>query len=183
VAAWAAGDQGRLDQLRASANQVFQTLSAGNYDKHFGLYQCTGAAGSSVCAFYNNAGDELDLRLSNQLLGQPHAVTDGKFQPITFPADAQAYAQEALDAWINHNSARLGLLASPDGVSHLNAIAAGYRTAAWHFDHGEGAAGSSYLVWKDDAGDAISFRFLNAGIAPSTGPQHRIVDVVLQPHT
>src|SRR5882672_9821967 len=49
VAAWVAGDQGRLDQLRASANQVFQTLSAGNYDKHFGLYQCTGAAGSSVC--------------------------------------------------------------------------------------------------------------------------------------
>jgi hypothetical protein len=182
VGAWAAGDIARLDQLRDPTATIFTTLSAGNYDKHFTLYACQGAAGSSVCTFYNEAGDELVLRLVNQLLGQPHAVLDGQWHPITFPTDNQAYAQEALDAWIGHNDARVGLLCTGDAAAHLNAVAAGHRTGTWTFDHSEGAAGSFYLTWRNPAGDGLVFRFHDPGIPPTPGPQHRIIDVIFQPH-
>jgi hypothetical protein len=182
VGAWVAGDTGRLDQLRDPGAAIFTTLSSGNYDKHFTLYACQGAAGSSFCTFYNGVGDELVLRLVNQLLGQQHAVLDGQWHPITFPTDNQAYAQEALNAWIGHNDARIGLLCTSDAAAHLNAVAAGHRTETWTFDHGEGAAGSFYLTWRNPAGDGLVFRFHDPGIPPTPGPQHRIIDVIFQPH-
>jgi hypothetical protein len=182
VNAWAAGDTGRLDQLRDSNAAIFGTLSSGNYDKHFGLYVCQGAAGSTVCTFYNGAGDELVLRLGNQLIGQPHAVLDGQLHSITFPTDNRAYGQEALDAWLGHNDARIGLLCTGDAASHLSAVAVSHRTETWTFDHAEGAAGSFYLTWRNPAGDGLVFRFHDPGIPPTPGPQHRIIDVIFQPH-
>jgi hypothetical protein len=182
VGAWVAGDTGRLDQLRDANAGIFSTLSSGNYDKHFTLYLCQGAAGSTFCTFYNNAGDELVLRVVNQLLGQPHAVLDGQLRAITFPTDNQAYAQEALDAWLAHDDARIGLLCTGDAAAHLNAVAATHRTEAWTFDHAEGAAGSFYLTWRNPAGDGLVFRFHDPGIPPTPGPQHRIIDVIFQPH-
>ncbi|OLB82409.1 MAG: hypothetical protein AUI14_00710 [Actinobacteria bacterium 13_2_20CM_2_71_6] len=178
-----AGDTARLDDLRDPGNTIFATLSAGNYDKHFTLYRCTGAAGSSRCVFYNKVGDVLELRLSNALLGKAHAVTDGQFQAITFPIDdLRAYAQEALDAWVNHNDARLELLATPEAVNKLKAIPDAHRGDTWTFKEGQGAAGSSYLTWTNPAGDALIFRFLNAAVAAEADRQHRIVDVIFQPH-
>ena len=183
LTAWAAGDQARLDQLRDGANQIFQTISSPSYDHHFQLSQCEGAAGSSYCKVFNNVGDELDLRLTNQLLGSPHAVVSGEFHPITFPGDAREYAQEALDAWIAHNTARVGLLLTPDAVTHLNAIAASHQADGWTFSDSQGAAGSSYLAWANPAGDRIAFRFYNPGVVPSESPQHRIHDVLFLPHS
>jgi hypothetical protein len=182
LTAWASGDQARLDQLRDSSNPVFQTISSPAYNHNFHLYQCQGAAGSSYCAVFNNVGDELDLRLSNVLLGHPHAVVGGDLHPITFPADAQAYAQEALDAWLAHNTARVGLLLTPDAVTHLGGIAASHQADGWTFGDSQGAAGSSYLSWKNPAGDRIAFRFHNPGVVPSESPQHRIQDVLWMPH-
>jgi hypothetical protein len=182
LTAWASGDQSRLDQLRASGNNVFQTISSPAYDHHFQLYQCQGAAGSSYCVVFNKVGDELTLRLSNQLLGQAHAMISGDFQPTTFPADMQAYAQEALDAWLAHNTARMGFLLTPDAVTSFNAIAATHQADGWTFSDNQGAAGSSYLSWKNPAGDRIAFRFHNAGVVPSESPQHRIFEVLWMPH-
>ena len=182
LTAWAAGDQARLDQLRDGGNQVFQTISSPAYDHHFHLNQCDGAAGSSFCTVFNNVGDELDLRLTNQLLGQPHALVSGDFHPITFPGDMRAYAQEALDAWIAHNTARVGLLLTPDAVTHLNAIPASRQADGWTYNDSQGAAGSSYLSWANPAGDRISFQFSNPGVVPSESPQHRIHNVLLLPH-
>jgi hypothetical protein len=182
LTAWAGGDQTRLDQLRDPGNTVFQTISSPAYDHNFHLYQCQGAAGSSYCMVFNNVGDELTLRLSNQLLGQPHAVVGGDFKPITFPADMQAYAQEALDAWLAHDTARVGLLLTPDAVTSLNAISAAHQADGWTFGDSQGAAGSSYLSWKNPAGDRIAFRFHNAGVVPSESPQHRIFEVLWMPH-
>jgi hypothetical protein len=182
LTAWTTGNTDRLDQLRDPGATIFATLSTGNYDKHFTLHQCQGAAGSSSCAFFNNAGDELQLQLSNQLLGRAHAVIGGQFHPITFPTDAKAYAQETLDAWLAHNDARVGLLCGADAAAHLNAIAGSHRGETWTYDHAEGAAGSSYLTWKNAAGDAIVFRFRDPGIPPTPGPQHRVADVIFQPH-
>jgi hypothetical protein len=182
LTAWATGDQARLDQLRDPANQVFQAISSPAYDHHFQLYQCQGAAGSSICAVFNSVGDELHLKLSNQLLGHAHAVVGGDFQPIAFPADMRAYAQEALDAWLAHDTARIGLLLTADAVTHLNAIAASHQADGWTFGDSQGAAGSSYLSWTNPAGDHIAFKFFNPGVVPSESPQHRIRDVLWLPH-
>jgi hypothetical protein len=182
LAAWSAGDQARLDQLRDPANQIFQTISSPAYDHHFQVYQCQGAAGSSYCDVFNNAGDQLRLRLSNELLGHPHALVSGDFQPITFPADMRAYAQEALDAWLSHNTTRIGLLLTPDAVTHLGTIAESHKADGWTYNDSQGAAGSSYLSWTNPAGDHIAFKFFNPGVVPSESPQHRIHDVLWLPH-
>lgn len=181
--AWAGHDQARLDQLRDPGNTIFQTISSPAYDQHFHIDHCQGAAGSTYCSVYNNVGDDLELKLNNQLLGGPHAVISGDFQPITFPSDMKAYAQEALDAWLAHNTARVGLLLTSDAVTHLNAIATSHQADGWTFGASEGAAGSSYLSWANPAGDRISFRFYNPGVEPSESPQHRIHDVLWLPHS
>jgi len=179
--AWLNGDTARLDQLRDPAATIFATLSAGDYDKHFTLKNCQGAAGSSYCTFDNNVGDELMLRVSNEKLGHPHALTDGHFSAITFPTDMQAYAQECLDAWKAGNTARVGFLTTADAKTHLGAIADSYRSATWTFVDSQGAAGSSYLTWQDGAGHRILFRFYNPGVDPNETPQHRIRDVLWNP--
>jgi hypothetical protein len=181
VAAWASGDTARVDDLRAPSATIFATLSAGNYEKHFVLKNCQGAAGSSFCTFFNNVGDQLVLRVGNEKLGGPHAVTDGTFDPITFPTDMQAYAQEALDAWRADNSNRISYLTTADAKTHLDAIAVSHRADTWTFQDSQGAAGSSYLTWRSTAGDRIVFRFHNPGVVPDEGPQHRIVDVLWNP--
>jgi hypothetical protein len=53
--------------------------------------------------------DELTVRVQNSQVGQPHAVILGSgLEPITFPSNDQAYAQETLDAWLNRNDVRPG---------------------------------------------------------------------------
>jgi hypothetical protein len=181
VNAWVNGDTARLDQLRDPATTIFATLSAGDYDKHFAVRSCQGAAGSSYCVFYNNVGDELTLKVSNEKLGHPHALNDGQFSPITFPTNMQSYAQECLDAWKAGNTARVSFLTTADAKTHLYNIADSYRSTTWTFVDSQGAAGSSYLTWRDGTGDRIVFRFHNPGVDPNEGPQHRIVDVLWNP--
>lgn len=182
LTAWSGGDQARLDELTGPSVTVFGTISSSAYDHSYHLYQCEGAAGSSYCMAFNTVGDQLTLRLSNQLLGQPHAVVGGDFKPITFPADMQAYAQEAIDAWIAHNTACDGLLLTPAAVTSLNAIDPAHHADGWTFSDSQGAAGSSYLSWKNPAGDKIAFRFNNPGVVPNESPQHRIFEVLWMPH-
>ena len=181
VSAWLAGDNGRLDQLRDPANMLFHSVGLGDYDRHYTFQWCQGAAGSSYCMFYNAVGDELRLHLSNPRLGGRHAIVDGEFHPLTFPPDMQAYAQECLDGWKAGNTARVGFLTTADALAHLNAIATGHRSDDWTFQDAQGAAGSSYLTWRNGSGDRIVFRFHNPGVVPGEGPQHRIVDVLWNP--
>jgi len=181
VTAWLAGDNARLDQLRDPANMLFHSIGLGDYDRHYTFQWCQGAAGSSYCMFYNAVGDELRLHLLNPRLGGPHAIIDGEFHPLTFPPDMQAYAQECLDGWKAGNTTRVGYLTTADALAHLNAIATGHRSDDWTFQDAQGAAGSSYLTWRNGSGDRIVFRFHNPGVVPGEGPQHRIVDVLWNP--
>jgi hypothetical protein len=181
VNAWLGGDQTRLDQLRDPANTIFQRVGSGNYDRHYTFKNCQGAAGSSYCTFDNAVGDELILRVANPKLGGPHAIMDGQFNPITFPTDMRAYAQECLDAWKADNTARVEYLTTPDAKTHLYAVSASHRADDWTFVDSQGAAGSSYLTWHNPAGDRLVFRFHNPGVVPGEGPQHRIVDVLWNP--
>lgn len=184
VSAWVAGDHTRLGQLTTGAGtHIFETLSTGDPDRHFDFANCQGAAGSSYCVFYNGTGDMLRLRLSRPQLGRPHAIAGGRFEPTTFPDDNQEYAQEALDAWRADNTARLGLLTTTDAYQHILATPVGQTHMSWTFDHSEGAAGSFYLTWTNEAGDSLVFRFVNPDVDPSGGPQHRIVDILFLPHS
>jgi hypothetical protein len=187
VQAFIDGNQPRYNQLVDAGVTVFSTISgcSGCYDMHFKFNSCTGAAGSAYCLFVNNVGDELTVQLSNERVaaGAQHGVINGKFEPITFPADQQAYAQEALDAWINHDFARLGLLTA-SGVAtasgEINGVDGSLRSKGFTYDSNEGAAGSIYYVFKDSAGDALIFRFQN--ISPNTSNHHLIIGIMYQPH-
>jgi hypothetical protein len=186
VTAWETGDTARLNQLEVAGGTI-HTLAGCHacYDLHFNLIgSCDGAAGSSYCLFYNKVGDSLRVHLSNPLLGHPQAVVAGSiWDPITFPSDDKKYAQEALDAWLGGNDARLKLLtASKMTSAQVDALGAD-RHSTWTFDHADGAMGSTYYNFHDLAGHSLAFRFLNGPPAPTTGPasQHRITEVVYLP--
>jgi hypothetical protein len=185
VAAWVDHDAARLDQLEVTGGLI-HTLAGcdGCYNMVFTFIHCEGAAGSSYCLFFNDVGDELTVHLLNSLLGTPNAiVTGGTFAPITFPSDDQAYAQEALDAWLSQNDARLKLLTQASMTSaQVDALGAN-RTSSWTFDHADGAMGSIYYTWLDGSGHSLAFRFLNGPPAPSTGAagHHRITEIVYLP--
>jgi hypothetical protein len=180
---WNVGDAGRLGQLSDPGNAVFGTLNSGNYNKNFVLYQCTGAAGSSICAFYNQVGDEVDLRLRNELVGHPRAVVDGQFHPITFPDDLKAYAQEAITAWTNHNTAAVALLTGKPGDSAFSGVPASHRNDTWTFDSTDGAAGHLYYVFGNAAGDTVVIGFVNPGLVTPPPNRHGLIEnVVFQPH-
>jgi hypothetical protein len=181
VTAWLHGDQARLDQLRDPGNQILHSVGLGDYDKNYTFQDCQGAAGSSYCTFFNAVGDVLVLQLSNPLLGAPHAIVHGTFDPLTFPDDMKAYAQECLDAWRAGNLARVGFLTQPDAKTHLLAVASSHKLDDWTYVDAQGAAGSSYLTWHNPNGDRIVFRFTNPGVDPSEGKQHRIRDVLWNP--
>jgi hypothetical protein len=184
VAAWAGRDLTRLDQLEVQDGELHTLYQCnGCYDIHFTLINCQGAAGSSYCLFFNNVGDSLRLRLVNQFLGQPRAIGNGSiWDPITFPSDDKAYAQEALDAWQAGNDNRLKLLTAGQltsaGITALGADA----SAQWTFADCSGAAGSTGCGWSNGSHNLI-FLFTNGPTPPTTGPnsQHRIRSVQYNP--
>jgi hypothetical protein len=178
VGAWSQGDIGLLSQLNDPADQIFSTLDSGNYNKVFTVYQCNGAAGSSICVLYNEVGDELDLRLRNDLLGQPHAVVDGQWHPITFPEDLKAYAQEALTAWLGHNTAAVSLLTGKPGETAFGEVPPARRADTWSYAHEEGGAGHIFHIFHNPAGDTIVFSFLSPGIASAPANRHGLIEVI-----
>jgi hypothetical protein len=185
VAAWVNHDATRLDQLEVPGGQI-HTLAGctGCYNMTFTFIRCEGAAGSSYCLFFNAVGDELNVHLQNSLLGSPRAIVLGSiWSPITFPSDNKAYAQEALDAWLSRNDARLKLLTQNNMTSAQVDALGPNRTVTWTFDHSEGAAGSTYYSWRDPSGHMLAFRFLNGTPAPTTGAasHHRIAEIVYLP--
>ena len=178
VVAWQTGDTTRLGQLDDPGDTVFGTLNGGNYNKAFALYRCDGAAGSSICTFYNSVGDDLDLRLRNDLVGQPHAVVDGHFNPITFPTDYQAYAQEALNDWIGHNTAAVALLTGKPSDTAFSHIPASARDTSWTFQSEQGAAGHEYFVFTDPQNNSIAIGFVNPTIQSPPANHHGLIEDV-----
>jgi hypothetical protein len=185
VAAWVARDVSTLDQYEDSGGQLHTMLACnGCYNTAFNLSNCSGAAGSTYCLYINAVGDELRLRVSNPLLGQPRAMGTGStFNPITFPSDNGAYAKEALDAWQAGNDPRLALLtAKPFTAAQITALGAN-PAQSWTANGSDGAAGTIYLRFKDAAGHTLAFGFQNGPPAPTTGAasQHRITTIVYLP--
>jgi hypothetical protein len=191
VNAWIGHDNARVTQLIQPSVSTFSTMSSSNINRQFTLHGiCQGAAGSSYCLFINTVGDELTVKVDNPTAdaGQPHGIVPGTtFQPITFPSNNQAYAQEALNAWLAQDGPRLNLLTAPGMATasgDLNSVANNLRANGWTFDHSEGAAGSTYYDWVDPSGNTLGFRFLNAAPTPTGGAasHHRIAEIVYLPH-
>jgi hypothetical protein len=184
VNAWVAGDSARLDQLEVSGGTLHTLAACVNcYNMQWSFVGtiCQGAAGSSFCLFYNHVGDSLRVHISNPLLGQPQAVVAGSiWDPLTFPADDQQYAAEALAAWQGGNDARLSHLTT--GWTSAKITALGPDPAgAWQYHLSQGVAGSFYVQFSDGSGHDLAFRFLNSPVPiPTTGvgAQHRITDIV-----
>jgi hypothetical protein len=101
--------------------------------------------------------------------------------PVTFPIDMQAYAQECMDAWQAGDTARVDFLTSPMAKEHLAAIPDEYRGDDWVYDEAQGGLGSVYLTWRNVSGDQMVYRFLNPGFDPDPGPAHQIRDVIWNP--
>ena len=55
-----------------------QLQTTSNLEPNWAYASCQGAAGSTYCQFLNGDGDAVTLRLDNQLLGKPHAITEVK---------------------------------------------------------------------------------------------------------
>jgi hypothetical protein len=105
--------------------------------------------------------------------------TPGSFDPTTLPSDDTAYAMEALAAWQAGDDATVALLcAQPDPFSSMAARGAD-RAATWIPSGSEGAAGTIYIRFNDQAGHTLAFGFVNGPLAPQTGPdsQHRIMSI------
>lgn len=186
VQAWSDKNAVRVDQLEAGGGTLHTMLGCVDcYEPHFAYSTCPNQGQYVMCVFFNNVGDELRLRGDPALAGQPHAIlaTGGSLEQISFPSDNKAYAQLAMGAWLNRNDNRLKLLTKESLTSAQVDALGGNRDAQWNFDHTEGAAGSSYYVWKDPQGHSLALRFTNGPAAPTTGPdaQHRIVGIVYLP--
>jgi molecular chaperone DnaK len=178
--AWRQGRNSRVDQLVDPGTGIFDTLSAGDYDKEFSVYRCTSSGGTSQCAMYNKPGDILELKIRDDRLGEARAITDGVFTQITFPDDLRAYGQLTIDNWVRENKGAVALLTTKPGSSAFNPVPEEKRTSGtWNYDRQDAAAGKIYHIWRGDAGDEIALAFNNPDIvAPPPGRRHLVIDVI-----
>jgi hypothetical protein len=182
VTAWSTGDTVRLGQLNDPGDSVFDTLDAGNYNKQFSVYQCSNGDPASICVLYNKVGDELDLHVRNVLVGHAHALVDGEWNPITFPTDLQAYAQEALNDWGKHNTVAVALLTGQPNDSAFGSVPDSHRGDKWDFNGTQGAAGHVIYQWKGATGGIISIEFNDPGFVTPPANRHGLIQgVMFQP--
>jgi hypothetical protein len=178
--AWRQGRNSRVDQLVDPGTGIFDTLNGGNYNKEFNVYKCTSSGGYSQCALYNKFGDILELKVSDDRLGEAHAITDGVFTQITFPEDLKTYGQLTIDNWLRENKGAVSLLTGKPGASAFNSVPEEKRTSGmWLYDRQDGAAGRIYHIWRGDAGDEIALVFNNPGVVPPPANRHGLVIDVL----
>jgi hypothetical protein len=127
LAAWKAKQQTALASLTTSQVED-QIISIPLPNMTWTFIRCDGAAGSSHCAFYNNDGDVINLRISNTQLGKADAGTAVTFEQTSLPNEAKAYVQELLEAWRDDNGPRMRRLAKLEVVVVL---AEGVALKSW----------------------------------------------------
>lgn len=125
VAAWAAPDLIRLSELATAELHDALVELPGPPDPAWTFIRCavnvrdgkTADPASSDCAFYNTDGDYLVLTVGHRGLGGPQAALTMAFDATEYPdADAVAYLEAFVAAWLDGNRARMAALAVPDVV-------------------------------------------------------------------
>jgi hypothetical protein len=149
LAAWKAHDTAYLTLL-TNASTAAQIFGYGNINQTWTGTGSQGAAGSSYESFYNNAGDWLTLRSTNQDTTSKtwHAGSVNAWDKMTFPADANAYVKRFIDAWINGNVARMSLLSNSTMAAQFTGMSAKPDSSYTTSSHGA-ASGHSYYEVKD----------------------------------
>ncbi|GHJ42689.1 hypothetical protein Cs7R123_00310 [Catellatospora sp. TT07R-123] len=125
--AWLKCDTTALHTLMQNdAYQQLHAIGTPNIDTHWTFVYCDGAMGSSYCTYRNKLGSDIVIRLSNS--ATDHPVTEFKLDLTVFHKDAEKYAREFLDAFVNHNKPRMVALASQPIVDSIvvDAPPAGY---------------------------------------------------------
>jgi hypothetical protein len=178
LAAWKNGDATTLAALTVSGVPAKYTGLSPQPNKTWHYSRCEGAAGSSYCVFFNDNGDMITVRLSNQSLGAAHANTDMTFDKTTFPATAKDYVKAFTDAWQQGNTWRMTALSKTDGsvtsyFTHYTPPDVGYLVC----DDGGGAAGSTYVHVYNHVGLNHVMQVSN----PALGQAHGIVGYLSPP--
>jgi hypothetical protein len=167
LAAWGGNQSARLaDLTSAPANQKLAAMP-GPPNMHWTFVDCDGAAGSSYCSFYNDSGETILVRLTNQGLGSPHAVTDATLSGL--PEDGVEYTREFVRAWQRADHTRMLQLGTQNVVDSLKELAAAPQNPTFTIDSG----GGGLLVVKVASTDGFSI-FLQIGTT-LLGQQHAIV--------
>jgi hypothetical protein len=144
LAAWVNHDSTSLNLLVSNVGP-FNAI-AGTPNTNWTKLECSGAAGTTGCVYYNNDGDEIIIGVDNEKYGN-HEYHAGRllvWDPMKYPTNAKSYVDKFLKAWISGNVAREKLLATANVVAHyatLTKIDFSYVVD----DTGGGAAGSTYV--------------------------------------
>lgn len=114
LTAWRAGQRERLAAL--TTPEVYEQILEipGQPDQTWSPDWCEGAAGSSYCLLFNRDGNAIVLRVTNQLLGKAHGVSEVRFP--YFAASEMDYVREFVEAWRMGHRQRMLMLATPEVV-------------------------------------------------------------------
>ena len=105
---------------------------------------CQGAAGSSFCIWIR-PGERVRERVSNIQL--PLLVVEFTRETLT----AEQVSMEFFQVWRQGNQQGMTALARDATVVTAAQAVQARSSAAWTFDHCEGAAGSAFCTWKAGA--------------------------------
>jgi hypothetical protein len=150
LAAWKAHDTAYLTLL-TSASTANQIYGFGNVNQTWTDTGTQGAMGTTYDGFYNNAGDWLILRITNQDIAAHkwHAGGVNQWDKMTFPSDATAYVKRFIDAWINGNRTRMALLSNQSLATQFTGMSS--KPDASYTTSFEGTAGHIYIGVKNPA--------------------------------
>jgi hypothetical protein len=127
MTAWLSCDTAKLkDLLTDEAYTQLKAVGVPKLDGHWAFTACDGAMGSNYCTFRNKLGSDVVIRVRNE--PGPHPVTEFKMDATVYHDNAEKYAREFLDAFVNHNKPRMVALSSQsivDGIV-VDAPPAGY---------------------------------------------------------
>jgi hypothetical protein len=162
LAAWKAKALQTLANLATAQvhEQIIEIPMPVNMNWHYS--QCDGAAGSTYCTFFNDPGDKFVLKLTNALLGKPHAAVGVQLDQTEYPSSATAYVKAFIAAWQEGNRWRMLELANQaevDYFTHYTPPAPGYLTC------NDGAAGSTYVRVYNADGLNYAIRVINAQLS------------------
>jgi hypothetical protein len=156
ISAWVNGQKDRLDNLSGPGVAINFLNIPGSPDSHWQYYRCEGAAGSQYCTYRNNSGDQLQLRLTTQLLGAAHAVTEVVFEKTEYPSTAESYVSGFILAWTNGNRQRMLALANQ---STVDLVTKGKPPANWTAQNNASPPAGGYRYVFQTSTDGFSMTF------------------------
>jgi hypothetical protein len=85
---------------------------------------------------------------------------NGGSTEVTYPSDAKTYCTQAVQAWLKKQDTRIKQLSNAGGAVNWANIQTNLNTD-WKYIKGDGAAGSTYCVVRNDNGDELQIQVNN----------------------